>query len=384
MTIAKLPMMRRLPLINVFLTVVVVACGEGGQGSDDGAPSKDGGPSGPHAGSGGAGGADADSGTSKVPCGDAGVEGCRDSVGPDGVCLAGYCDEVPPDACEPGGCAPGQACARVVESCDGCPHDTACLPVLLCEYVSGADWECLEGTQSADEGDGGCDEELAKALLATCIVPDAVNGTPAMWRANGDINVDMLQTVMELGVGAPPDGCFVEYPTLGAGFSSDSPELAEARWLRTRAEDGLESVVGVLAPSFEWPVDVGDEVNVAYRRVFGDFSPTVGRLELRGSDGELLVWLGFAGSVEELELPSELVLTQGAEACRVHSQCVSEWTQHELAVELDGEKPTVGYGERTLVGDFWVTHGGVDVQQGASTCSDAFVGWAAAGVWRTQ
>jgi hypothetical protein len=242
------------------------------------------------------------------------------------------------------------------------------------------------GDAAADGGTEACDDALAKPVLATCIVPDAVNGTPAMLQPYGDVSFDMLLTVLELGVGPPPDGCFVEYPAvLGHGFSSDSTELADVRWLRARAEGGQESVVGVLAPSFEWPVDVGDEVSLGYRRVFGDFSPTVGRLELRGSDGELRVWLGFAGSVAELEVPSELKLAQGAEVCRLHSECVSTWTQHDLAVELDAEKLTVDYGKQAVVGAFEVTHGGVDVQeQGAITCPDAFVAWAAVGIWRTR
>jgi hypothetical protein len=256
-----------------------------------------------------------------------------------------------------------------------------------CGALNDVDGEPDAGRADAalDAAGVGCDHELPKPLLATCIVPDAVHGTRAMLRPTGGIDFEMPLTVLELGIGAPPEGCFIEYPTvLGHGFSSDSLKLKEARWLRARAATGAESVVGVLAPSFEWPLAVGDEVNVAYRRTFGDFSPTTGRLGLRGSDGALLAWFSFAGSVEELEEPSEIALTEAEEQCRLHSECIPTWTQHGLSVTIEGQTVPVEYGRQSLVGDFEITHGGVDVQQpGGSTCPDAFVAWAAVGIWHT-
>jgi hypothetical protein len=262
------------------------------------------------------------------------------------------------------------------------------LGVAACGALNGCGEEADAGSgdAAADGESVGCDEERAKPLLATCIVPDAVSGLPA--QTSGEPRLDIVETVVELGAGAPPAECFSAYDvTLGRESVPESGELTAARWIRASTAGGLETVIGAIAPSLEWPVAVGDEVSIAYRRSGSTFEPKRGRLELRGSDGELLVWMGFAGSVDELEQPPELVLAQGPEVCRLHSQCVPTWTQHDLSVQLGEEMRVVGYGEQVRMGGYEVTHGGVDVQQpsgGGTSCADAYVAWAAVGVWRTR
>lgn len=93
---------------------------------------------------------DSDSNTSKLPCVDGGTQMCRERFGANEVCLAGFCDSVPPEPCQPGSCPPHLACANNLDVvCEGCPHATACLVPGLCRHVSAPDWTCVTPDQDA-------------------------------------------------------------------------------------------------------------------------------------------------------------------------------------------------------------------------------------------
>jgi hypothetical protein len=227
---------------------------------------------------------------------------------------------------------------------------------------------------------------LSRPVLAACVALGVPSGsTPAPGTRPPTFFVP--GTVQELGEGAPPLDCFSDDGrALGEASSSDTRAPRDERWLRVQAVDGQEAVVGVVAPAMEFPVSVGDVVTIDFRREGATFSPTVGHLELRDGDGALLVWLGFAGRVDDLERPAELVLSRGAEVCRLSDRCFPVWTQHELSASMGGESAHVGYGEQRSLGDFTLTHGGLDAQLGGSAngCADGFIAWAAASVWRTM
>ena len=197
---------------------------------------------------------------------------------------------------------------------------------------------------------------------------------------------ELTATVASVGEGLAAADCFGQQTSFGSepatGTAAD-----HTRWLRLLFDDGTPATIAVVGDGFEWPLHAGDAFSLNYEREGGGFSPTSGWLELRAEDGTLLVWVGAAGAVEDLQTPPELSLSQGAEVCRNHSQCIPDWAQYDLWLKLGDEvnSTPLGYGQHVTAGDFIVTHGGVDQQIGGATnCPDAYVAAASAAAWRAR
>lgn len=244
------------------------------------------------------------------------------------------------------------------------------------------------GSHDAAREDGGatCAQGIPHPLLATCAVSETFEDFVDTSHRPGT-GLQQKGTVVELGTGTPPEECFSRYEhALGGLSSSEAPEIADARWMRIENSAKRPTVVAVIAPDFEWPVQLEDAISLRYERSGGPFEPTRGRVELRTQDGSLLVWFGFAGRVDQLPTPAELTLRQGAETCRISSQCAPLWGQYELQVQLQDETDAtaLAYGEQAMLGDLHVTHGGVDLEIVFSMCPDAFVASAAVAAHLTR
>jgi hypothetical protein len=104
-------------------------------------------------------------------------------------------------------------------------------------------------------------------------------------------------------------------------------------------------------------------------------------LEVRGEGGRLVLWIGTAGSLEELEPPAEVELRRGDVESTRSSQCIDSWNVHQLGASADGSEVSIPDRRRASVDTWQVTNGGVEIQTGASHCADAFVASARAAIW---
>jgi hypothetical protein len=240
--------------------------------------------------------------------------------------------------------------------------------------------------------DGGalaCASPAAHPALGVCVVSNALETRFVPGGGSPVLEVALSGDVVEIGSGTVPEQCFSQFVTsFGDATSGAGTGLDLAVWLRIADDAGQHALVGVIAPGLQWPFQPGTPVRLAYSKGGGGFGPVSGELQLQDDSGALLVWLGVAGSLGNLQVPAELTLALGPAACRNRSQCIPRWEQRDLLVEVRGDprgrREQLGYGEQATLGDFTVTHHGIDIQVGGGGCPDASVAWAALSAWRTR
>lgn len=254
---------------------------------------------------------------------------------------------------------------------------------VLLSMASGLALGCQAGAIE-DRSSRECKEPIERPALAACVVSDAIHDLTAVGSGLPQLRLELEGSVEAMGDGPPTEGCFILHDSwIGQAYSSDSPELAQARWIRVVDGAGVEAAIGVIAPDFAFDASVSDRVSVSLSHDLGGHAPAHSSLELRHADtGELLLWLGFAGAVDQLDTPPEVSFGEDELVCVVGDECVDKWHQYALEVLTDATVETLDYGEQRRIGGLVVTHGGLDVQAGPGRCSDAFVAWAAAAAWK--
>jgi hypothetical protein len=209
--------------------------------------------------------------------------------------------------------------------------------------------------------------------------PDPLDARP--------IEVISSGTIIEIGVGPPgpaTDGTcpFIgRYYFGGSFFLEDLDLLAQQTWIRIREASGDTITLAIVASGFEFRDLVGEAVNLHFYTSLASFSPGPSWLELRRSDGALLLWLSHALRVEELLGASDVERSLGAVDGEDSGECVTSWERRRVNITLDGTHTSVGYRQQAAVGSWRVTNGGVVIQTGESRCDDAYALSASLAVW---
>lgn len=166
----------------------------------------------------------------------------------------------------------------------------------------------------------------------------------------------------------------------GSALKDDIPALAQSSWLRLQQANDLEVVLLVVASGFAFPSDL-ELVRSKLHTERDGTGPERSWLEVRDRDELLILWLGLAGSVEELQAPREVSLRQGLLQSTRSAECASSWDEPQLRVAADGIELNIAPRARAMVGSWQVTNGGVDLSTGISRCAEGFVATARAAVW---
>ena len=230
-------------------------------------------------------------------------------------------------------------------------HTSKGLPILLTVLLAmascdtgpggGAQDVATSSGETAADGIGGVQEyrciETAELLqLAACMVrAGEAPGEPTHAAEHA-----VEGTVIDIGIGMPPDNCFHHCDHIGGCLDEETMSWG-AKWVRLEDADG-EVWTAAIVTSWEpsWPAP-GDHVSLEYRWQEWPFAPAVGALELR-RDEELVVWLGVDGSPETLEAPDGFSFETGEAVCLEGDECGS-WSMYLLDVSLDGQSGTAGY-----------------------------------------
>jgi hypothetical protein len=233
-----------------------------------------------------------------------------------------------------------------------------------------------DGADGAGASGQACEERAEFIQIAACMVrvgdPPAEAGYPVEYTADG--------TVLEAGIGMPPDNCFHHCNHVG-GCLDEKMLSWGGKWVRVEAADAELWTVAFVAP-FEtpWPV-AGDVVSLEYRFGPEAFMPDEGVLEVR-SDGELVVWVGIGGSPELLEAPEGFDLEKGEAVCQEGDEC-GTWSMYLLDVSVDGQSGTAGYRTDPLhIADHRVLNAGIlSDTSSEATCLDWFAADARVLIW---
>jgi hypothetical protein len=222
-----------------------------------------------------------------------------------------------------------------------------------------------------------CPDGPPLAQLAACVIP-AAGWTENPQNQPEPLGISVSGTIDDMGVGAVPGDCFA---SSGAHVGAYTPDETNAVWARVTDDVSNEEwIVAFVAPGHAGlELMPADFLSFEYDYMFGGFSPDRGQLTMRDEAGDLVAWIGAAGSAERLEQPSEISVAKGPARCSESDSCGS-WSQYHLDVQMPGaaESEIVDYG--TTLGedvgsDFTFHHGGYAQDTQTSTnCSDWFVG----------
>ncbi len=221
-----------------------------------------------------------------------------------------------------------------------------------------------------------CPDGPALPQLAACVIPAA--GWTDNPQNSEPLDISVSGTVDDVGVGAVPGECFA---SSGAHVGAYTPDETNAVWARVTDDVSNEEwIVAFVAPGHAGlELMPTDSLSFEYEYMFGGFSPDRGQLTVRDATGDLVAWIGAAGSAESLSQPTEISVAQGPARCSESDSCGS-WSQYHLDVLMPGmsESEIVDYGATSGAdagSDFTFHHGGyAQDTQTSSNCADWFVG----------
>lgn len=173
----------------------------------------------------------------------------------------------------------------------------------------------------------------------------------------------------------------------GWGLFRSAPNvdrLEDVELFQVQHEDGHLATIGVWAPGFDPSrVPVGALVSYDYFHRDNAFASDQGHLELRGADGELLLWMTQQRALDEVEPPDGLGLTRGSVSCVEPNDCLGMVQYSELRAEFDGELVDVAPHSDASVGGYRLASGGLFEQAGVGSgqCADLAVGSVRVGLW---
>jgi hypothetical protein len=222
-----------------------------------------------------------------------------------------------------------------------------------------------------------CESVSERLPFAGCLVEA---GVPAPGGPVYETEIEVSGTVVETGRGMPPDNCFYRCEHLG-GCHGEQELSMLTRWVRFE-DAGVVWTAAVLAPDeISW-VSAGDSVTARYRYEVGIFGTDQGHLEVtRG--GELVAWVGQAGTAEALPAPAGFAFSQGQQLCEESEGECGSWSAYTLGVSVAGKSGTAGYRQPPLeIAGYEVRVAVLEHQTTTETgCLDWSVANAAAIVW---
>lgn len=225
--------------------------------------------------------------------------------------------------------------------------------------------------------DDPCESVSERLPFAGCLVEA---GAPARGDRVYETELEVSGTVVETGQGMPPDNCFFRCWHLGGCHGEEELSLL-TRWVRFE-DAGVVWTAAMLAPDeLSW-VSVGDSITARYRYEVGTFGSDQGHLEVtRG--GELVAWVGQAGTAETLPAPAGFAFSQGQQLCEESDGECGSWSAYTLGVSVGGESGTAGYRQPPLeISGHKVRVAVLEHQTTTETrCLDWSVANAAAVVW---
>jgi hypothetical protein len=213
--------------------------------------------------------------------------------------------------------------------------------------------------------------------LAACVLSSSNKALP-----EGRLGLQLSGTVLDFGVGQPPENCDAEGLVIGH-YSVDPADASTKRWLRIESGAGQRALVVVAAPGFELAAKKAEVISIDFymrARSFG--RPPMGALLLRRADHSLVTWLAADNSLATLEPPNELSLAAGRVACTASNSCFPSWTRNALKVTSSAGTKEIAYGARATLGNLELVHGGLDVATSHVTkCTDGSMDWVAVAAW---
>ncbi len=204
-------------------------------------------------------------------------------------------------------------------------------------------------------------------------------------------------TVMQIDGWRPEGGCFADDPSrllVGVPIRAKVPpaDASVGSALRFTTDEGSQVSVIFSAPGYcfnrdpstERAAPWGDCPGWSYRIAPGkrialtltsrpsETAPEV-TLELVNDVGDRELWLQQAPSVEALAIAGVSQADLGAAECATASSCEEREDQHEIEVDVAGERRTVGVGATTVIDDYYLLNANTTTAA-ADSCSAATAG----------
>jgi len=175
------------------------------------------------------------------------------------------------------------------------------------------------------------------STIAACVV--AAGSSPGDTGAVPDSLELSSAIVVGHGTGAPPEGCVL--PEAWTGEVEADLSAADVAWIVVEDDAGARYTVALAFADLSLLPDTGTVSLSWTHEPFVPFNGQYGlsRLSLRDGDG-LLAWQEEAGSVADMDLPTEVGLSRGAEACRSEESCGTR-VEYALELALAGQHTTV-------------------------------------------
>jgi hypothetical protein len=222
----------------------------------------------------------------------------------------------------------------------------------------------------ADAGLPECDGASASGTSVWACVWSAEDGAevPARFEGQGE-PLNVSGSIVEAGTGALPAPAVCASALIGG---------ESTRW--AVIDDGESTwTLAWAGPDLPGAPAVGAAVDATFQAIVHGFAPFELVLELRESDGgELLVWVGVAGTPETLEPPDAFTFATGEALCEVVSEC-GTWRSYALEYSTPAASGSLLPQGSVVTGDGWsVSSDEVSASVSGTQCTDWFV--AATGV----
>lgn len=186
--------------------------------------------------------------------------------------------------------------------------------------------------------------------------------------------------VMMAGTGVPPAPC--AYVARHAA-NLDEDSLPDPSWVQIHErESGRELVVAVALAAEAMPQKTG--ANLIVEDTLRRGTPIEGHLYVRDGGGAPVLWISAADTLDNLREPPGIALERGENVASSEWTC-GTWSAYDLDVIDRGIRYRVPYGERLVVGDHTIFHGGLVRDVLVDRCLDARAATAWLGVaWATK
>lgn len=215
--------------------------------------------------------------------------------------------------------------------------------------------------------------------LQTCdeiAVPDPVGacfgGDDVVWEGYGTVAGRVDGTVTAVSEGEPPEACEVALGRLDRDEDVVVIEVDDA--------EGLTTIVGLQIPDLDAPVAAGDTVSLDFEFVYGEFGPDLGWVTVE-KDGAPVVIVSEGATADELTLPDDVTVGEGARRCTTDDGC-GVYGKYDLLVGVGDDTAPLPYGEDVALGGWRFVHGSYEQQDEGltNTCPDWFVADAVLGI----
>lgn len=228
----------------------------------------------------------------------------------------------------------------------------------------------------AGSSDDFCEDPPELLHLDACVVESG--SLPTAYSASTALDRSLDGVVVEVGSGAPPEGCSaMEQWLLG-----ETP-AGEGWWFVMEDGEGTEWTVAALGLDDRAPLEAGEVIGVTWRWEAAEpFSGEPGGVELLVEDfeGALTAWVAGGRGLVEWDIHQDLSVQRGEELGRCEGDCITT-VYYAAEIASGGDSASLDFGEAAKLGRFTALHGGTTEGEDA-TCSETAAHYSRMAAWR--